>query len=225
MHRAPALLLIAAFALTACNEDPPTGPVSSGTITGVAFTVRSGSVFQPEADGPIRGESGAVVVLDLDPAGLGMSDPDKVHLVTGFALPNGASLTISGFGTSADPLGSGASVTITRSGFDFDYQFRLEGAPFAGALFDPQPPSASDVHWISTEFYADSVPGYDSGTSGAAAWNIDDLDPAFGDDVLGCSAGPALQVGVLGGNRIAYELSSAFIVSVEVVDTIIGPCS
>jgi hypothetical protein len=222
--RARAALLAGLLVLGACEEDP-TDEVTSGTINGVAFSVVSGTVLQPVADGPIYAPApGALVTLDEDPAGLGMSNPDHLHLRTRFAISNGGSLSIAGFGTTADPIGTGATLTLTRDLLEFDYVVRLNGAMVADDRFAPRPAEAGVEHWIVTEFYADDVPGYGSGNSGATFWPIDDESPAFATDVLGCAPGPALEAATLAGSRIAYELSEAFVTAISVVDTIIGPC-
>lgn len=217
--------IVAFFAACSTPSNENLAPVTSGTIGGVAFTVSGGSVIQPIPDGPIYGDAaGALVVLDQNVLGLGMSDPDRLHLRTQFAVSDNGTLGIAAFGHSDDPLGSGSRITITRSGALFTYEFWFGGARFADDEFTPSPMVPSGEHWVVTEFYAQDVPAYGAG-SGAAMWGIDDLSPAFAGDVLGCASGPAMQATPLPGDRVAYSLRTAFLVSVEVVDTIVGPCS
>jgi hypothetical protein len=211
----------------ACDE-APTDVVTSGTISGIPFTVVSGVVKQATDDGPILGEvtgsSGALIVLEGDPAALGMTDPERLHLRTTFALRHGGTLTMSGFGTSADPLASGNAVVIGRNNSQFEYAFYLDSAAVTDSAFVPAPADPNVEHTVVTEFYAQDVPGYGAG-SGLTMWRLDDLTPSRGADVLGCVSGPAMSTRMLSGDRMAFALAEAFILAVEVVDTIVGPCT
>ena len=213
---------IAAFA--ACNEEPTDVPVTAGTISGVPFTVTAGAVLQPIADGPFYVDpAGAEIVLDPSVGALGMSDSTRLHLRTQFALQHGGTMTIGAFGTPSDPFGPGTAVIIGRNGTAMDYAFYVDSAVFADSTFVPAPAAAGAEQWIVTEFYAQDVPGYGAG-SGMAMWPLNDLDPALGEDVLGCTLGPAMHTATVSGNRVAYRFASGFLVGVEVVDTIVGPC-
>lgn len=208
----------------ACNDDPTSTRVTTGTLGGVPFTVVSGEVFQAFPDGPVRADvAGGEIVLDQTPAALGMSDPNRLHLLTLVALQHGGTLTIGAFGTNGDPFGPGTAVVVGRNGNAIDYAFYVDSAVFADSTFVPAPSSASEEHWIATEFYADSVPGYGAG-SGVTMWGLNDVDPALGADVLGCTKGPALSPTPLTGDRVAFRLTAAFLLAVEVTDTIVGPC-
>jgi len=199
--------------------------VTSGTIGGVAFTVISGRVEQPVADGGIAVDAGgAVILLGATPSGLGMSNANHLHLISRFALSHGGSLTAAAFGTAANPIGAGASLTLGRDALEFLYEVRLGGAQLARDFFNTRPLTAGAEHRIVAEFYADDVPAYGTGKSGVTFWPIDDAAPAFGTDVLGCTPGPALGAAALTGDRIAYELRSAFLTAIEVTDVVIGPC-
>ncbi|MSR21202.1 MAG: hypothetical protein EXR91_09525 [Gemmatimonadetes bacterium] len=112
---------------------------------------------------------------------------------------------------------------IGRNQGESDYAFYVDSLVFADSSFVPQPAAANVEQWIVTEFYAENVPGYGAG-SGVATWPLNDLAPAFGADVLGCTDGPAMSAALLTGDRVAYRLTSAFLTRVEVVDTIVGPC-
>lgn len=211
------------LAVVGCAE-PTKPPVLSGTIGGVAFTVVSGSVLQPVANGPIYADgAGAEILLDADPAALGMSDSATLHLRTQFALQHAGTITIGAFGTSSDPFGPGTAVVLGRNQLEIDYAFYVDSLLFADSLFVPSVPAVNEEHWIITEFYAADVPGHGAG-SGVAMWPLDDLDPALGEDVLGCTIGPAMSAALLSGDRVAYSLRGGFIIGVEVVDTIVGPC-
>ncbi|MGE0159158.1 MAG: hypothetical protein AB7T31_07060 [Gemmatimonadales bacterium] len=222
-----ASLACGVVAQLACH-DTPTDVVSSGTISGIPFTVLSGVVKQPAADGPISGEvsgsGGALIVLDADPAALGMSDPRRLHVRTTFALRHGGTITMAGFGTSADPLGGGTAVVIGRNEDEFEYAFYVADTVFADSAFVPRPAQPNVEHTVVAEFYAEDVPGYGAG-SGITMWRLDDLTPSLGEDVLGCASGPAMGTGTLAGDRMAFALADAFILAVEVVDTIVGPCT
>ncbi len=210
------------LAVAAC-EEPTAPPVLAGSIGGVSFTVVSGSVLQPVADGPIYADAaGADVALDSDPGALGMSDAKRLHLRTQFALQHTGTLTIGAFGTSSDPFGPGTSVVIGRDLGQIEYAFYVDSVVFAEGSLVPAP-AANAEHSIVTEFYAEDVPGYGSG-SGVTMWPLNDLAPAFGADVLGCTDGPAMSAALLTGDRVAYRLTSAFLTGIEVVDTIVGPC-
>jgi hypothetical protein len=213
-------------AAAAC-EDTPTDVVTSGTIGGVPFTVISGTVKQASPDGPIVGEvsdvGGALILLGGDPVALGMSDPDRLHLRTTFALRHGGTITMSAFGTIADPLGAGNAVVIGRNLTRFQYAFYVDDAVHTDSTFVPDPAQPDVEHTVVTEFYAQDVPGYGAG-SGVAMWPLDDLTPAPGEDVLGCTAGPAMTTTLQSGERMAFALADAFILAVEVVDTTVGPC-
>lgn len=212
------------FPLVACNDDPTSVPVTSGTLGGVPFTVVSGEVLQGSPDGPLRADAlGAEILLDQTPAALGMSNPNRLHLLTLVALQHGGTLTMGAFGNAPAPFGSGTAVVVGRNGNAIDYAFYLDSAVFADSTFSPGPSMASEEHWIATEFYADSVPGYGAG-SGITMWGLNDVDPALGDDVLGCTDGPAMSPTPLTGNRVAYRLTSGFLLAIQVVDTIVGPC-
>jgi hypothetical protein len=213
-------------ALGACNSTTAPTPraVTSGSVTGVAFHVTQGVVYQVDADGPIKADSvGAVIVLDQTPAGLGMSDPKRLHLRTQFALSNHGSLRIAAFGTTGDELNSGVWAALERESGAVGYELHLSSpTAFAGDVFTPPLP---DIPWVATEAYAQDVPGYGAG-SGITMWQLSEQDdsPVFGADVLGCTNGPAAQMATLSGDRVAYSMSLAFIVAIEVVDTIVGPC-
>jgi hypothetical protein len=228
LRRVVAALLVSA-ALTACEDDPAEltlQPVTSGAIGGVSFTVSGGTVYQASPAGPLYAdEAGGQIVLDKDAAGLGMSDAGLLHLRTQLALSEGGSLQIAAFGEAGSELGSGVWVLLTRDGAAIDYEFRLSGALFADSTFTPAPPIPSAEHWIVTEFYADSVPGHGADQSGITMWELNDLTPAFGEDVLRCDPGPATDPTVLTGDRVAYALESSWLLAVEVVDQIVGPCA
>jgi hypothetical protein len=210
----------------AACKDVPTDVVSSGTIGGIPFTVLSGTVKQPTADGPIVGEvtdaGGALIVLEGNPVALGMTDPNRLHLRTTFALRHGGTITITAFGTSADPQ-AGNGVVIGRNNAQFEYAFYVDDALFADSAFAPAPSDPNVEHSVATEFYAEDVPGYGMG-SGLTMWPLDDLTPSAGEDVLGCSPGPAIGTSTLSGERVAFALADAFLLDVNVVDTTIGPC-
>ena len=87
----------------------------------------------------------------------------------------------------------------------------------------PAPDDPNVEHTVVTEFYAQEVPAYGTG-SGLTMWRLDDLTPAAGEDVLGCSRGPAMSARTLSGDRMAFALADAFILGVEIVDTTVGPC-
>jgi hypothetical protein len=220
--------LLAAAALAACNDDPSgltLRPVTSGTIGGVPFTVTGGTVYQASPGGPLRAdEGGGQIVLDESPAELGMSDPDLLHLRTEFAVSNGGSLQIAAFGDDGAEFSTGVWVVLTRDTTALDYEFRLSGALFADSTFTPPPAIPSAEHWLVTEFYADSVPGYPAGQSGITMWELNDLTPGLAEDVLGCDPGPATDPTPLAGDRVGYSLRSVWLLSVEVVDQIVGPC-
>lgn len=210
--------------VSACSDDPTIVYVTSGTLGGVAFTVTEGAVVQPQADGPLYADAtGAVLVLDEHVGALGMSDPRRLHLRTQFALQQLGSIMIGAFGTSGDPFGPGTDVRLERDGLAIDYRFRVANAVFVDSTFVPRPAAANAEQWIVTEFYAEDVPGYGPG-SGIAMWPLNDLDPTTGEDVLGCAPGPAMHSGTMSGDRVAYRIAAGFLVDIEVVDTIIGPC-
>jgi hypothetical protein len=217
------LLLVATLAgMAACREDPVSTVVNSGTIGGVAFTVVEGVLHQPNEDGPVLGDvGGALLVLDESPAALGMSDGRRLHLRTTFALRHGGTMTMAAFGPGSDPFGPGTGMVIGRNNAQFDYVLYVGTVLFLDSLFVPGDPSVE--HTVVTEFYAEDVPGYGSG-NGLTLWPLDDLTPALGEDVVGCARGPAMSsVATLPGDRIAFRLAEAFILSIEVVDTIVGP--
>ena len=220
--------LLAAVALAACEDDPTgTDPsaIQSGTLGGHAFTVVSGTVLQFGADGPLYSDDGAIV-FDQDPAGLGMSDPDLLHLRTRFALSNGGRLQIAAFGADGSELSTGLWVQLERTGSVIAWDFRLAGVSFADSVFNPPPPPpiASGGHWVVTEFYADSVPRYPAGESGIAMWELNDTTPSFQQDVLGCTKGPATDPTPATGDRVAYALESAWLLTIQVRNSIVGPC-
>jgi len=228
---APRLTLASIVALGACKSDSTNLPVqvTSGTMSGVAFHVTAGTVYQSTPDGPIHADSlGATVVLDEAPAGLGMTDPERLHLRTHFALSNHGSLQIAAYGSEGDEIDSGLSVLLDRVGGQINYGFFVSDSgstPVADSSFDPPPSDASHEQWVATEFYAQDVPGYGAG-SGITMWPLteDETVPTSGGDVLGCTAGPVTQSTTYDGDRVAYLLRSAFIVGVDVVDSIVGPC-
>jgi hypothetical protein len=209
----------------ACREDAPTGTVvSTGTLAGIPFTVASGQVTQASPDGPIVADgAGAVIVLDESPAELGMSNPNRLHLLTLFALQHGGTLTIGAFGTDTEPFGPGTAVVVGRNGNAIDYAFYVYSAVVADSSFFPGPPIAAEEQWVVTEFYADSVPGYGAG-SGLTMWQLNELDPVLGNDVLGCTDGPAMSAVPMTGDRVAYRLTAGFLLGITVTDTIVGPC-
>jgi hypothetical protein len=152
-----------------------------------------------------------------------MTDPDRLHLRTTFALRHGGTITMSAFGSAADPLGSGNAVVIGRNNAQFEYAFYVDDAVFADSAFVPAPTQPDVEHTVVTEFYAQDVPGYGAG-SGLAMWPLDDATPSLGEDVLGCAGGPAMTSTLPSGDRMAFALANAFILALEVVDTTVGPC-
>lgn len=220
--------LLAVAALAACDESPQElalQTVTSGTLGGIPFTVLGGAVYQAGPDGPLfADETGGRIVLDDDPAGLGMSDPNHLHLRTRFALSDAGTLQIAAFGTSGSELTSGHWVLLARDGAAIEYQFRLRGALFADSAFTPAPAIPSAEHWIVTEFYAADVPGYAAGSSGVTMWELNDLTPGFDEDVLSCNPGPAIESVALTGDAVAYALESGWLLAVQPVDQIVGPC-
>src|SRR5687768_17710476 len=138
---------------TACLDDPVDTRVNAGTIHAVPFTVVSGIVHQDRDDGAILGEAtGALIVLDQGPAALGMSDPNRLHLRTTFALRHGGTITIGAFGTAGDALGHGSAVVIGRNNTEFDYAFYVDSAVFADSTFVPAPTDPNVEHTVFTEF-------------------------------------------------------------------------
>lgn len=219
-------LLLTGFVLAGCDnpEDPGLTPVTSGTIWGIGFTVAAGQLFQSIEDGPVyAGVGGATLVLDHDPATLGMTDPNRLQLRSQIALENGGEVQIAAFGTTEAPTGA-LRVDVGRTDGAITYQAYLSGLLFAEGEFSPPPAVPSAEKWVVTEFYAQGVPAYPGFGSGLTFWNLDDLDPAFAQDVLACDPGPAMQLDAVAGDRIAYVLRSAWLVDLEVVDQFVGPC-
>lgn len=227
--RALLVCVLAGGSLLACDDSPSElelRPITSGSVSGLSFTVTGGTVFQATVDGPIYADSrSGRIVFDEDPGGLGMSDPDQLQLRTQFALAEGGSIRIAAFGEAGDELGSDLRVVITRGDESIDYGLWLGGALFADSAFTPPPAVLSAEHWIVTEFYAQDVPGYGAGQSGITMWELNDVAPALGTDVLGCDPiGPAIQPVALDGDRVGLEIRSGWIVAFDVVDEIVGPC-
>jgi hypothetical protein len=221
--------LLTAAALAACTDSSTELellPIASGTIQGIAFTVTDGTVYQARPDGPIYAPpgSGGQILLTGTPASLGMSDPDRLQLRTQFALADSGSVQIAAFGDAGNEISTGLSVVIRRMAADIAYELRFEGALFADSVFFPPPPILSAEQWVVTEFYADDVPGYGAGQSGIALWPLDDLSPMLGADVLGCTAGPAIDASVHDGEGVGLAFANGWIVGVDVVDQIVGPC-
>lgn len=222
--------LVLVLASTSCDTSingqiGPNTPITSGTIGGLGFTVVEGTLFQPDPDGPVFAElQGGVIVFDEPPEGLGMSEPGILQIRTEFALANGGSLEVAAFGPSDDLVDGGLALRLSRSAGNMSYDFRLSGASFASGTFDPPPANPDGAQWLVAEFYAENVPGYGSDRSGITAWNLNDTEPAFNTDLLSCDPGPAMQEVALGEDRVGYRLVAALLISVEVVDPVIGPC-
>lgn len=222
--------LVAVALLAACDDEPSgpsLAPVSSGTISGIPFTVTGGTVYQVGADGPLYADStGGQIVLDETPAELGMGDPDLLHLRTYFAVSQGGSLRIGAFGDAGSPLNTGVTVGLGRvASVGWVYELRFAGAPVADSTFEPQPTFPSGEQWIVTELYADSVPGFAAGQAGAALWPLNDVTPAAAEDVLGCGSEPSTDPNPLTGDAVGYGLDGAWLLEVEVLDQIVGPCT
>lgn len=229
--RSAALLILAWAgwaAGVACNDasGPELRPVTTGTIGGIAFRVSGGTVYQATPDGPLYAEGGGGrLLLQGGPGSLGMSQPDRLHLRTRFALSASGTLRIVAFGDAGNEFGSGLEVRLERSGSAILYEMRFGRTLFVDSTFVPAPAIPSAETWIVTEFYADDVPGYGAGRSGITMWPLDDTTPTRGEDVLGCTAGPAIAHGMtFSGDAVGYELAAAWIVDVDVVDQIVGPC-
>lgn len=221
---------ITALALLAACDDEPSGPsltaVTSGTIGGIPFTVTGGTVYQIGADGPVRADStGGRIELDRTPAELGMSDPDLLHVRTYFAIAQGGSLGIGAFGDPADPFGTGVSIEIARTAVGFVHELRFGGSLSADSTFAAQPVAPGAEQWLVTELYADSVPGAPAGAAGAALWPLDDLTPTAAEEILGCRAEPSTDPTPLTGEAVGYALDDAWLLDVEIVDQVVGPCS
>jgi hypothetical protein len=225
-------LLIASilWAGLGCNDGPAElelEQVISGTIDGIPFTVTGGTVYQAGADGPLRADAtGGQILFDDGPLGLGMSDAGLVHLRTYFAISDGGSIHIAGFGQPGSEFNTGVTVTLERvPTVGFVYELRFAGGVVADSTLSPQPPLPGGEHWVVTELYADSVPGFPSGQAGAALWPIDDLSPAASEDMLGCASEPSMSSTPLTGSAVGYVLEAAWLLEVEVVDLIVGPCT
>jgi len=220
---------LAAAALCACDDTPnqlTLNPVTVGHVTGIRFTVTGGTIYQAEPDGPLYADaSGGQLVLDDDPATLGMSDPDLLRLGTLFALSDGGSIQIGAFGEPGSEVSTGVWVLLSRTGSQISYDFRLSGALFANSAFAPPPAVPSGEQWVFTEFYADSVPAHGPGQSGITMWPLNDVTGAPGADVLKCDPGPAIDATPLSGDRVSYSLQRAWLLVVEVEDVIAGPCT
>jgi hypothetical protein len=217
-------LLLAVLGATACQDDPISTVVQSGTIGGVPFTVVRGTLHQSAENGPVLGDfGGAIIALDEDAAALGMTDSMRVHVRTTFALRNGGTIAFAAFGPQSDPLSPGTGVIIGRNNNEFDYVVYVDDAIVSDTMFVPAPTNADFEHTVVLEFYAENVPGYGPG-SGLSMWPLNDTTPALGEDVIGCTIGPAMSTTPLTGDRVGFGLEQAFILSIEVVDTIVGPC-
>lgn len=220
-----------AVALLAACDDEPSGPslepVSSGTISGIPFTVSGGTVYQVGADGPLFADStGGEIVLDRTPSELGMSDPDLLHLRSYIAVSQGGSLRIGAFGDPGSLLATGVTVELGRvATAGWVYELRFGGSLVADSTFQPQPAFPSGEQWIVTELYADSVPGFAAGQAGAALWPLNDVTPAAAEDVLGCGSEPSTDPSPLTGEAVGYALDGAWLLEVEVLDQIVGPCT
>jgi hypothetical protein len=226
---ARATALLASIVSAACSDassGPKLEPVTAGTISGIAFRVTGGAIYQATPGGPLYADAGGGrILIDGTPASLGMSDPDQLHLRTQFALSASGALRIVAFGDAGNEFGSGLEVRLRRARSEILYEMRLGGSLFIDSIFVPAPAIPSAETWVVTEFYADEVPGYGGGKSGITMWPLDDTTPTRGEDVLGCTAGPAIAVGrTFAGKTIGYELVAGWIVEVDVVDQIVGPC-
>jgi hypothetical protein len=228
---APRALLGALFALlAACDEEPSAPeltPVTSGTISGIPFTVNGGTVYQAGADGPLFADStGGRIVFDEGPLALGMSDPDLLHVRTFFALSSGGSLQIAGFGDAGSTFDTGVSVGLGRlPDAGFVYELRVAGSLLADSAFEALPAIGSSEQWIVVELYADSIPGSPAGEAGAALWPLDDLTPSPTEELLGCGLEPASDPNPRTGETLGYALDDAWLLEVEIVDQIVGPCT
>jgi len=224
----PVIVWLGAVAAASCADSPSElalRAITSGTVGGVSFTVTGGTIYQAAPGDPIYADStGGRLVLDENPSGLGMGDPDRLRLQSQFALADGGSIQIAGFGEPGDELGSGLRVLIERNEGSIDYGFWLGGTLFADGSFTPEPSVPSAEQWVVSEFYAQDVPGYGPGQSGITIWGLNELATAPGTDVLGCDPGPAIQPVTLDGDAIGYALEAGWIVAIEVIDEIVGPC-
>ena len=227
----PLLGALAASMLLAACEDEPAGqqltPVTFGTIGGIPFTVRGGTVYQFGDNGPLfADETGGEIVFDENPVELGMSDPDLLHVRTYFAVSQDGSLGIAAFGEAGSPFDSGVRIDLGRDEEEgFVYELRVAGALLADSSFASQPPIPSGEQWIVTELYADSIPGFPAGEAGAALWPLNDLTPSAGEDVLGCGLEPAADASPRAGDAVGFALEGAWLLDVEIHDQIAGPCT
>ena len=228
VRRSLAALLVSV--MLACEEKvngPDLTPVTSGTVSGIPFTVSGGTIYQFDEDGPLfADETGGQIVFDGDPATLGMSDPDLLHVRTYFAVSRGGSLQIAAFGDPGSAVATGVSVGLGRAtDVGFVYELRIGGALLADSAFATQPPVLSAEQWVVAELYADSVPGSPAGEAGAALWPLNDLTPSPSEDVLGCGLEPATDASPRAGEAVGYALRDAWLLEVEIVDQVVGPCS
>lgn len=229
-RRALLAALLVPTLLATCDDEPNSlelTPVTSGTISGIPFTVSGGTVYQVGSDGPLYADAtGGQIVFDEGPAGLGMSDPDLLHVRTHFALSADGSLQLGAFGDAGSEFDTGVTVALNRvTGAGIVYELRFGGALVADTTLDPQPQFINAEHWVVTELYADSVPGAPAGEAGAALWPINDLTPQASEDVLGCGVDPSTDPNPLTGEAVGYALDDAWLLEVEVVDQIVGPCT
>ena len=223
-----ATLAALAAGLAACNSSTELSldPVTSGSVGGYAFHVTGGTIFQAEPNGPIYGDaSGGRLVFDLGPSGLGMTNASRLQLRTQFALSSTGSVLMSAYGDAGNEFTTGLRVNVARVATDMAYEMLSDATSLVVGTFDPPPFVPSAETWVVAEFYANDVPGFGSGQSGITLWKLDDLAPAVGSDVIGCSAPRAIDAtNTHPGTAVGYQLTGGWITDVKVVNNIVGPC-
>jgi len=118
------------------TDDSTTNVITSGTISGLAFTVVDGTVTQDTADGPITaGATEAAIVFDSDLATLATST--LVLFQVQSTISDGGSVAAMGFGSGGDSFAAALMGGIRRIGSTFEYGlfWGLEDTPPRGGAF------------------------------------------------------------------------------------------
>ncbi len=217
------VIISTVFLLASCPGSTGSSrtPITSGTISGFAFTVIDGKIFQDVEDGPIDAEDeGGIIAFDEDTTGLGMSIPDRLQLRTQFSLQPGGKLVPAAFGDTANLLAGGLWMELSRDGTNIRYKMGSGTAEGLSGPFSPGPADAGAAIWVVSEYYNASTPGYGS-VSGITIWHLDDLSPTF--------CGEQIEQHDLddppgGFYRVGIALRLATLHAVSTVDPVIGPC-
>lgn len=216
-------LLLPACADSGGSDDSQddTGPtaVSSGTLSGYAFTVIAGTLYQEVDDGPVSADgAGGSLAFDTSIAELGLTVPGELRLLAGVSYDEEGSIVVSAYGQTADGFAGALRAALSRAETDWAYALSSAATVNAAGAVLPTPADSDAALRLTVEFYDGAVPGYGD-PSGVTLWHPEDGVAGFCDEI-----DASRSSFVPNGDELALTLLSATVESVSFPADAVGPC-